>query len=142
MSFLRFFGRGGVPWRKRWAIATVITMMLSSVGGVPIRSDRKGTGGPGRIGVRDRRRRPAVHLRTDPRRPGPRGSGIPGDNICNIGNWAEVKAQASTKLGIRLTDADVFDVPLTLTDPYGYFKPGPNGFPQLVRPATCSSRGT
>src|SRR5207237_2906877 len=62
----------------------------------------------------------------------PRGTGIPGDQICNIGNWAEVKAQASTKLGIRLRDRDVFDVPLVLTDPYGHFKPGPHGFPQLV----------
>jgi len=62
----------------------------------------------------------------------PRGTGIPGDQICNIGNWAEVKAQASTKLGIRLRDTDIFDVPLLLTDPYGHFKPGPHGFPQLV----------
>jgi Ca2+-binding RTX toxin-like protein len=62
----------------------------------------------------------------------PRGTGIPGDQICNIGNWANVKAQASTKLGIRLTDQDIFDVPLVLTDPYGHFIPGPNGFAQLV----------
>ena len=62
----------------------------------------------------------------------PRGTGIPGDQICNIGNWAEVKAQASTKLGIRLVDQDIFDVPLVLTDPYGHFIPGPNGFAQLV----------
>jgi beta-lactam-binding protein with PASTA domain/Ca2+-binding RTX toxin-like protein len=62
----------------------------------------------------------------------PRGTGISGDQICNIGNWGEVKAQASSKLGIRLTDADVFDVPLVLTDPYGHFKPGSHGFPQLV----------
>ena len=62
----------------------------------------------------------------------PRGTGIPGDNICNIGNWGEVKAQASTKLGIHLVDTDIFDVPLVLTDPYGHFKPGPHGFPQLV----------
>src|SRR3954470_21690640 len=45
------------------------------------------------------------------------------DNICNIGNWGEVKRQASTKLGINLTDAvDLLDVPLLLTDPYGHFK--------------------
>jgi beta-lactam-binding protein with PASTA domain len=66
----------------------------------------------------------------------PRPTGIPGDNICNIANWNEVKAQASTMLGIRLTDQDVFDVPLVLTDPYGHFKPGPNGFPQLVTSAS------
>jgi beta-lactam-binding protein with PASTA domain len=64
----------------------------------------------------------------------PRPTGIPGDAICNVGNWAEVKAQAASRLGIRLTDQDVFDVPLILTDPYGHFKPGPLGFPQLVLP--------
>ena len=65
-----------------------------------------------------------------------RSTGIPGDNICNIGNWGEVKAQAATKLGLRITDADLFNVPLLLTDPYGHFKPGPSGFPQLVDPAS------
>jgi hypothetical protein len=64
----------------------------------------------------------------------PRPTGIPGDNICNIGNWAEVKAQAATKLGIQLVDQDVLDCPLLLTDPYGHFKPGSHGFPQLVLP--------
>ncbi|MBK9264257.1 MAG: choice-of-anchor D domain-containing protein [Polyangiaceae bacterium] len=49
-----------------------------------------------------------------------------------IGNWEEVKAQAATMLGIVLTDADVFNVPLLVTDPYGKFIPGPNGFPQVV----------
>jgi Ca2+-binding RTX toxin-like protein len=54
------------------------------------------------------------------------------DTICNIGTWADVKRQAAQVLGIRLTDADVNDVPLILTDPYGHFKPGANGFPQFV----------
>ncbi|HET9594381.1 MAG TPA: peroxidase family protein [Anaeromyxobacteraceae bacterium] len=71
----------------------------------------------------------------------PRGTGIPGDEICNIGNWAEVKAQAAAKLGIRLTDPDVFDVPLIVTDPYGHFKPGPHGFPQLVLPGNVRLEG-
>ncbi|HET9595230.1 MAG TPA: peroxidase family protein [Anaeromyxobacteraceae bacterium] len=71
----------------------------------------------------------------------PRGTGIPGDEICNIGNWAEVKAQAAARLGIQLTDQDVFDVPLILTDPYGHFKPGPRGFPQLVRPGNVRVEG-
>src|SRR3954467_2982000 len=71
----------------------------------------------------------------------PRGTGIPGDEICNIGNWAEVKAQAATKLGIQLTDPDVFDVPLIATDAYGHFKPGPRGFPQLVRPGNVLVEG-
>jgi beta-lactam-binding protein with PASTA domain len=65
----------------------------------------------------------------------PRGTGIPGDQICDIGNWNEVKAQAATKLGIKLVDQDVFDVPLIVTDPYGHFVPGPlRGMPQLVLP--------
>src|SRR6266850_572327 len=67
----------------------------------------------------------------------PRGTGILNDNICNIGNWGQVKAQAATKLGILLTDADVFNVPLLLTDPYGHFTPGPlRGMPQLVVPGS------
>src|SRR5438067_6920692 len=72
----------------------------------------------------------------------PRGTGIPGDEICNIGNWADVKAQAATKLGIQLTDADLFDVPKIVTDAYGHFKPGPlRGFPQLVRPGNVLVEG-
>jgi len=35
-------------------------------------------------------------------------------------------------LGIRLVDTDVFNVPLLLTDPYGRFVRGPNGYPQVV----------
>ena len=35
-------------------------------------------------------------------------------------------------LGIELTDADVFAVPLLRTDPYGNFIPDANGFPQLI----------
>src|SRR3954468_23119271 len=65
------------------------------------------------------------------------------DNICNIGNWGEVKRQASTKLGINLTDAvDLLDVPLLLTDRYGHFKPGPaRGFPQVVCPGNVVVEG-
>ena len=43
------------------------------------------------------------------------------------GNWGEVKAQAHNLLGINLTDADVFNVPLLATDRYGAFIRGPNG---------------
>jgi hypothetical protein len=42
------------------------------------------------------------------------------------------KAQALGKLGIVLTDADVGRVPLVLTDAYGNFIAGENGFPQLI----------
>src|SRR5262249_42173745 len=60
----------------------------------------------------------------------PRPTGIAGDDICNIGNWNDVKRQARQMLGIRLQDTDVLDVPLVVTDQYGHFRPGPNGFPQ------------
>jgi Ca2+-binding RTX toxin-like protein len=49
-----------------------------------------------------------------------------------IGNWAEVKAQAATMLGIGLTDANVTNVPLLMTDEYGKFIPGANGFAQVA----------
>lgn len=48
------------------------------------------------------------------------------------GNWGEVKAQAARMLGVHLTDADVFNVPLLATDRYGEFLRGPNGFVQIV----------
>ena len=52
-----------------------------------------------------------------------------------IGNWGEVKeASCRTMLGIALEDADIFNVPLIATDPYGRFLRGPNGFPLLMRP--------
>ena len=49
-----------------------------------------------------------------------------------MATWAVVKAQARDILGINLTDADVFSVPLLATDQYGMFIRGPNGFPQVV----------
>ena len=49
-----------------------------------------------------------------------------------IANWAEVKAQAAQYLGIKLTDTDIFDVPLLATDAYGNFIPGAHGFAQVV----------
>ena len=52
--------------------------------------------------------------------------------IGGMATWAVVKAQARDILGIKLTDADVFNVPLLATDPYGNFLRGPNGFAQLV----------
>ena len=50
-----------------------------------------------------------------------------------MATWAQVKAQARTRLGIRLRDADALNVPLLATDPYGRFLRGPNGFPQIVK---------
>jgi Ca2+-binding RTX toxin-like protein len=48
-----------------------------------------------------------------------------------IANWADVKAQALDKLGIKLSDFDVHDVPLIEADAYGRFIAGPNGFAQV-----------
>src|SRR5215213_120017 len=54
----------------------------------------------------------------------------PGDGM---GDWATVKAQASSLLGIVLSDLDVLNVPEVLTDQYGHFVRGPaRGMPQLV----------
>ena len=54
------------------------------------------------------------------------------DGAHGMGNWAEVKAQAASLLGIQLTDSDIFNVPLLATDRYGEFLRGPNGFVQIV----------
>jgi len=71
----------------------------------------------------------------------PRNGGSPGEQVCNIANWAQVKFQSAHTLGIQLVDADVLNVPLVLTDPYGHFKPGPNGFPQMIRPGNVLVEG-
>ena len=60
----------------------------------------------------------------------------------NIANWTETKANAASMLGIELVDTDVLNVPLLLTDEYGRFLPGPNGFPQLVHRPVAPSRAT
>ncbi len=49
-----------------------------------------------------------------------------------IANWGEVKAQARDILGIELDDFDVHSAPLLVTDLYGEFVRGPNGFPLMV----------
>src|SRR4051794_37333570 len=46
--------------------------------------------------------------------------------------WASVKKQAHDLLGLQLVDADVTNIPMLATDPYGKFLPGPNGLPQYV----------
>ncbi|MEI6362747.1 MAG: peroxidase family protein [Actinomycetes bacterium] len=50
----------------------------------------------------------------------------------NIGTWADLKKQAQNVLGLQLVDTDITRVPLLLTDEYGRYLRGPNGFPQLV----------
>ncbi len=49
-----------------------------------------------------------------------------------MANWADLKNQASTLLGIQLVDEDVFSIPMLATDLYGRFIPGINGYPQIV----------
>jgi Ca2+-binding RTX toxin-like protein len=53
-------------------------------------------------------------------------------HIGGMATWAVVKAQARDILGINLTDANVFDVPLLATDAYGNFLKGPNGMPLVM----------
>jgi Ca2+-binding RTX toxin-like protein len=55
------------------------------------------------------------------------------DGTTGIGTWAAVKLQAATKLGLKLVDADVTNIPMIAADPYGKFTPGPlRGLPQYV----------
>jgi Ca2+-binding RTX toxin-like protein len=63
-------------------------------------------------------------------------------DIGGMATWAVLKAQARDILGINLTDADVFNVPLLATDPYGNFIKGPNGFPQVVMKGDDGIAGT
>ncbi|MGL5303567.1 MAG: peroxidase family protein [Aeromonas sp.] len=49
-----------------------------------------------------------------------------------LANWAEVKAQAENLLGIKLTDQDIFNVPLLATDRYGNLLLSENGKVQIV----------
>ncbi|MFC5380651.1 peroxidase family protein [Aquipuribacter nitratireducens] len=49
-----------------------------------------------------------------------------------LATWADVRTQARDLLGIDLTDADVHEVPLLLTDPYGRMIPDANGYAQVV----------
>ena len=57
---------------------------------------------------------------------------VAGVGTTGEGNWADVKAQAATLLGIQLTDQDVFNVPLLATDRYGEFIRAANGAVQVV----------
>ena len=49
-----------------------------------------------------------------------------------LANWAEIKLQARTILGIELTDADVTNGPLMATDPYGRLILSAGGKAQMV----------
>ncbi len=52
--------------------------------------------------------------------------------IGGMATWGDTKAQALSMLGIRLDDYDVLNVPLLLTDAYGKFIPGANGYAQIM----------
>ena len=52
--------------------------------------------------------------------------------IGGMATWQVVKAQARDILGINLTDANVFDVPLLATDDYGNFIKGAHGLPMVM----------
>jgi len=50
-----------------------------------------------------------------------------------LATWAMIKAQAATILGLQLVDANVGNIPMIASDPYGKFIPGPaRGLPQYV----------
>jgi len=49
-----------------------------------------------------------------------------------LANWGETKAEAALKLGIQLVDEDVLNVPILMTDDYGRFVAGANGFAQIL----------
>ena len=54
------------------------------------------------------------------------------DSVSGMATWADLKLNAAHFFGIKLTDADVGNVPLLATDEYGNFIPGANGLPQMV----------
>ena len=52
--------------------------------------------------------------------------GAPG----GMATWADIKKQARERLGLKLSDFDVADIPKIATDQYGRFLRGRNGLPQ------------
>src|SRR5215813_11693797 len=54
------------------------------------------------------------------------------DGSVHLPDWADIKANALTALGIHLSDPDVASVPLVLADQYGNVVRGPNGYAQVV----------
>jgi Ca2+-binding RTX toxin-like protein/methionine-rich copper-binding protein CopC len=64
----------------------------------------------------------------DPVSTGELVEGAPG----GMATWADIKAQAESMLGLKLSDADVVNIPMLATDQYGRFLRGPNGLPQYI----------
>src|SRR5262245_25779579 len=54
------------------------------------------------------------------------------DGSLHLPNWADIKANALTALGIHLSDPDVASVPLVLADQYGNVVRGEHGYAQVV----------
>ncbi len=59
-----------------------------------------------------------------------------------LANWAEVKAQAVTMLGIQLSDFDVLNVPKLATDQYGRVLRNADGFARIAMPGGLFAEGT
>ncbi len=57
-----------------------------------------------------------------------------------VGNWAEVKAQATEMLGLTLNDFNVHDVPMLKTDQYGKFIAARTALPRLRLTSRSSTR--
>src|SRR5262245_46707195 len=78
------------------------------------------------------------------RQAGPDGQLYTADDVLTGGmeTWAVAKASAAHFLGIQLRDADVFDVPLLATDPYGNFLRGPHGLPMMMMVGADGLPGT
>ncbi|MCW2804509.1 MAG: heme peroxidase [Propionibacteriaceae bacterium] len=58
--------------------------------------------------------------------------GLLEDAAGGLATWKDLKAQAADKLGMRLSDTDVANIPMVATDQYGRFLRGPNKLPQYV----------
>ncbi len=50
----------------------------------------------------------------------------------SMATWGDVKKQAAEKLGLKLVDTDVNNIPMIAADAYGNLIPGPHGLAQYV----------
>src|SRR5262245_31085426 len=63
------------------------------------------------------------------------------DGSLHLPNWADIKANALTELGLKLSDPDVASVPLVQADEYGNVVRGPNGFAMVTYQVLQSVNG-
>ncbi|MDG1117942.1 MAG: peroxidase family protein, partial [Flavimaricola sp.] len=66
------------------------------------------------------------------------GKLLDGQQSGTVPTWADIKTQARDMLGIELNDFNVHNVPLLMTDEYGEFIRGANGYPLMVLEADNS----